>query len=168
MTIPQRLLLLWVLTAAGCASLLETKPARFKVDLSALDSVQFIYHPGRSAAAGGAHPVRMDFGGSGYLEKLSGSSPRVLDPFWKQPDGAEWADLRKEHRVLSRAETEAVYQALVDAGCFERGSTDAKPFTVESPHVQILAAINGRKNVILTGEAPFLKIVRDLMARFQP
>jgi hypothetical protein len=161
--------LICALAAGGCSTLFDLatlKPARFNVELSPLDYVQFVYVPGQGSASNTVTPVRIELGGSGYLEKLSGSSPRVLNPFWSEARGSAWSDLRQDHVVLSGAQTEAVFQKLVDAGFFARGGADAHPIRAGAPRVRILASINGRKNLVLTGEAPFLNIVTDLLSRF--
>lgn len=152
--------LLVVFMAAGCTSLNQV---RFEVAPSSLDYAQF-RKTKISATDGKTESVRLDLAGSGYLEMITGRSERVVDDFWRQSEEVSWQDLRKDHVMLSESETTAIFQRLVDLGMFDRNQNPKKN---SPPHeIVIVAAIRFEKKIILTSEAEYLKIFKELLEKF--
>jgi hypothetical protein len=155
-----------VLCLWGCASLPGYEPAHFRVELSPLDYAQILLQPGTGAGGGDIVPTRIDVSGSGLVTMQRGRSARVTSSFWDQPQGDDWDDYETDRVFLPESETRAVFQALVNAGIFERGQReDPSP---QAPRcVVILAEINGRKNAVVTDGERFLNIFDQVMRRFR-
>jgi len=155
-----------VLLLGGCASMSrkweEMHRVRFKVDLSALDYVQF----NRRLVKKGQKPVdvNIELDGSGLLQCRVGRSVRVQNDFWQSPEGGSWQDLRSDRVALSREETSSIYQRLVDAGVFDK--VRDKKAQGGRKSLVILAKMGFNKQILATDDAAFIKIFDELFARF--
>ena len=152
-----------VFSFCGCATLEKLSRKRFKVESSSLDWVQF----SRTLKSEDGKPpvtVHLQLDGSGYLECRIGTSVRVKDDFWQHNGGGNWQDMQTDQVVLSRDETVAFYQRLVDAGIYDYRKKDKE----QDAHatLAILARIDFQKKLILTNDPVFLKIFNELLAKF--
>jgi hypothetical protein len=148
----------------GCKTMEKLGRKRFTVESSSLDWVQF----SRTLAPNGAEPpvtIHLQLDGSGYLQYRIGKSVRVRDDFWQHNTGGNWQDMQTDQIVLSRDETVAFYQRLVDAGIYDYRKKDKE--RDKHATLAILARIDFQKKLILTNEPVFLKIFEDLLDKFE-
>jgi len=137
---------------------------RFTVKASPLDYVQLRR---TEPSGGGDLPVvtRLELAGSGYLELLSGRSARVRDGFWQESESPDWQDLTSDHVVLTAADTEAIYQRLVDAGVFD---TQPEKKLAQRPDALVIQArIGFKKQILVTSDPVYIAIFDALLARFR-
>lgn len=153
-----------VALAGGCSTLYEV---RFPVDPSVTDQAYLTYHA--VTLNGETAPVvtRLDVSGSGHLLLKRGRSERVQNSYWREPYGENWRDIQSDQLVLTRDETTACFQALVDAGFLDRRRGPPPLLQAGSPYLSIVAIIDGRKGYIVTSDPVYLSVFRDLLARFR-
>ncbi len=147
----------------GCVSFETLNQKRFTVDLSPLDWVQFsrTIHGKENVAP---VTIRLQLAGSGHLEYRSGRSTRVKTDFWQKTDSANWQDIQIDYIVLSRQETERIYQRLVDAGVYDKVKLSKEETAAAS--LAILARIGFEKKLTLTSDPVLIKIFDELLAKF--
>jgi hypothetical protein len=134
---------------------------RFEVDLSSLDYLQIVhtYIPPGSQQP---YTQRFDLSGSGHLQLTSGRSKRVRSGFWQQDDSDEWNDWQQEYVVLTPEQTQAYFQAFVDAGIFDRQHRQE-----EYTDLKILVAVGYRKAARFTSAQVFHDIFTQMLREFE-
>ena len=152
-----------VLWPSGCQTL---EPAHFEVEPSSLDYVEFVYHP--QATNGSASRVcRLLLSGSGMVECRVGTSARVSDEFWGEPDGSQWDDMVVDRVVLSGEDTQRVFQRIVDSGFLSAKETPSVQPVPGMARLIAVGRIDGRKRVLIADvSSPVVAVYRDLLAVF--
>jgi len=153
---------------AGCSTYNRQGPPKFDVELSFMDYATFTYHTANESS-GDDHPVlvRIELSGGRHMQYAKGRSRRVLDAFWSDDvDDQHVEDIYTDQIILSEKQMEQVFQALVNAGIFER---EMQGKHIEDPlndSVFIHAKISDRRGIVYTDSREFIGIYKKLERHF--
>jgi hypothetical protein len=155
-----------MLGAAACQSL-SMRPPHWRVDVSALDYVQFYYSPDPLAEKGQfGNVIYVELQGSGYLTYRAGTSPRVSDEFWQDRQSAHWDEMSHDTIMISQQAAQAVFQRLVDIGYFEEETFRFRKQEPPKDGIFVLASITNRKKADYTGDPRVRDLLRALLQQF--
>ena len=160
------------LATSGCAWLTgydaggQLAPKLFTVDLSSLDWIEISYFP-RDNDPVFALPCRLNLMGSGEIIFQTGRSPRLWDSFSEKVQDPYWDELFTDRMHLERADMQALYQELVDAGLYPLRPSRVRQQEISKPFARVNGKIHRERVLRIVSERRLIRIIERTLDSFE-